>query len=186
MLPDYIEQLCEKWALVGSRVTCNPPPTDTDQDILVLFQPKQMDEAIDELDANKWVREGEYGSAAEFISYRRGEINLVLTDEEEWFDLFLKATELCTEANFLKKEDRIKCFDKVFGREEKKSKATSFQEMYQKLLQDKLAMQQANNQGAVASAVNAQASSFGGTFLASYSTNSWPSLFDFTSDSTTW
>ena len=24
-----------KWELVGSRVTCNPPPVDTDQDVLV-------------------------------------------------------------------------------------------------------------------------------------------------------
>lgn len=27
---------CLKYELVGSRVTCNPAPTDTDQDVLVL------------------------------------------------------------------------------------------------------------------------------------------------------
>ena len=142
MLPDYIEDLCEKWALVGSRITCVPPPTDTDQDILVLFTPTKMEDAIEELRANRWKQDGDYGSLAEFVSFKSMEsgtlINLILTDEPEWFDLFLEATELCRSENYLKKEDRIKCFDKVMGREEKKASTTgnktNFLQMYEKLV----------------------------------------------------
>jgi len=173
MLPDYIEDLCEKWALVGSRVTCVPPPTDTDQDILVLFTPTKMEDAIEELRANRWKQDGDYGSLSEFVSFKSMEsgtlINLILTDEPEWFDLFLEATELCRSENYLKKEDRIKCFNKVMGREEKKAKATAKHSKYQAMYQNLVAF----NAATAAQDQGLSSPSAGGTGLSQ--AGSWPS-----------
>lgn len=138
MLPDYLEDICEKWALVGSRVVCNPPPTDTDQDILVLVNRDNLSLMMSELRANRWIEQGGYGTMTDFDSWKKVEggelLNIILTYKEDWFDLFMQATEICRENNYLKKEDRIKCFDKVMGREEKKSKAAKRYEKYQALV----------------------------------------------------
>ena len=142
MLPDYIEDLCEKWALVGSRVTCVPPPMDTDQDILVLASIKGYDELEQELRANRWKEDGDYGAMTEFVSYKKQEngdlLNVILTDDPEWFDTFLAATAECAENNYLLKSERIKCFDKHFGRDEKKAATKKFdaQSYLQKYVQE--------------------------------------------------
>lgn len=120
MLPDYLEDLVLEWHPVGSRITCNPPPTDTDQDILCLVHPKQQ-MFYDELTANKWELEGEYGNIVDFDSYRKEDTNLIVTEDEEWFRKFMQAHEFCKEQNLLTKEARIKAFDRLMGKKPRKS-----------------------------------------------------------------
>lgn len=139
-LPDDIEDMCVACVPVGSRVTCNPPPKDTDQDILCLLEDEDALIAFEGwLEKRQWEFEGEkYGTLnSEFTSWRKDvivqpgdgngnggqvdEYNLILTHREVWFDKFLKATVECKKANALTKKERIAIFDEVMGTKKKKS-----------------------------------------------------------------
>lgn len=109
---------------VGSRVTCDPPPTDTDEDYLVLV--KDMQTAVAGLKAIGF----EYSSTPEqiekyeqmnqsaqwkFTSLWFGDINYIVTDSQFFFERFLTATYVCKTLNLLKKEDRIMVFEAIRG-----------------------------------------------------------------------
>lgn len=124
--PDNIDE----WALavvpVGSRVTCNPPPVGTDQDLLVLVEDFTALESFEcRLSDLDWESESEAykENAAEFNSWRKTvdgtEFNVILTENEKWFDTFLDATFSCKEKNLLTKAERIAEFEKFFGPKKK-------------------------------------------------------------------
>jgi hypothetical protein len=113
---------------VGSRVTCNPPPTDTDIDILVFasdaeklslmmafrgFQAHLCASKVEDLSnsANQTVFDGTQSSP--FVSLRRGEVNLIVTDQTRFFRRFLAATSVAKKLNLLSKPDRIDLFQAV-------------------------------------------------------------------------
>ena len=103
--------------MVGSRVTCNPPPMDTDEDHLVLVDDalKAVATLTDfgfEFDREKYSGMGPLG----FVSLRFGELNYIVTEDKDFFTTFLSATALAKRFNLLKKEDRIALFDAVFAR----------------------------------------------------------------------
>lgn len=109
---------------VGSRVTCNPPPTDTDEDYLVLVKDKVA--AIAGLLAIGFefsadpVKDAEYAKMNETSQYRftslwMGDINYIVTDSEFFFERFLTATHICKTLNLLNKADRIMVFEAVRG-----------------------------------------------------------------------
>jgi hypothetical protein len=149
-LPDYLEILCDNWELVGSRITCNPPPTDTDQDILCLVLPKHLHIFLEELEANKWKQctgkkdetddepdikdfdtfkeysiaykewkeehNTNYGTLADgaaFASWRLGELNIILTQDEQWYDKFIEASECCKALNVMDKTERCRIFGTI-------------------------------------------------------------------------
>jgi hypothetical protein len=94
---------------VGSRVTCNPPPKDTDEDILVLVEDRE--EVIKTLVKAGFKKEGAYITGdTKFISLRRGETNFIVTDDKAWYEKFLLATAVCKELNVMKKEHRCCVF----------------------------------------------------------------------------
>ena len=122
-LIDQLETHCSAAVPVGSRVTCNPPPMDTDQDILcrcddVAHLCGFQDWLVDQ----KWKEEGNYGDS-NFTSWKKTldttVFNLIVAEDEDWFDKFLEATVICMEKNLLVKADRIAVFDKVMGRTKK-------------------------------------------------------------------
>ena len=99
---------------VGSRVTCDPAPTDTDEDWLVLVQ----EVPIERLQEAGFGQEGspEFytgNDAGGFRSWRKGEINLITTQSEEFYRLFLTATYLAKRFNLLRKQDRIALFQAI-------------------------------------------------------------------------
>lgn len=94
------------WYATGSRVICDPPPDDTDYDVVVL--------KVAPIDLTGWTCEsacGEY--VPQFVSYRRGKVNLIVTDDAEFYDRFVAATRVAKRLNLLKKEDRIALFQAV-------------------------------------------------------------------------
>lgn len=119
--------------LVGSRVTCNPPVTGTDQDVLVLVKNIESSginnpefshgdwldiEAMhQELRHGGWVLGGSGDQDDEFESWTNGDVNLVLTASEEFYNLFVMATALCKRLNVLGKEDRRAVFRTVLYKE---------------------------------------------------------------------
>jgi hypothetical protein len=99
---------------VGSRVICNPPPTDTDADYLCLVVLGGAEDAQVALRSAGYVNGGSDDPLAlllepekEFTSYKKGEINLIVTESPEFFRRFLAATVVSTRLNLLKKDDRI-------------------------------------------------------------------------------
>jgi hypothetical protein len=102
---------------VGSRVTCSPPPMDTDEDFLVLTDDtyatrKQLEEFGFEYDSTTYAASG----STFFISMRMGQVNYIITSNPEWYDAFLTATYICKRLNVLDKEDRIAVFDAIMLR----------------------------------------------------------------------
>lgn len=99
---------------VGSRVTCNPPPADTDEDWLVLLE----SEAQQSLQQAGFTQEGspEFYTGSDvggFQSWRHGNINVITTPDPEFFYRFITATTLAKRFNLLKKADRIALFQAV-------------------------------------------------------------------------
>lgn len=118
--------------LVGSRVTCNPPAVGTDQDVLVLVKyiegtANALDsspEAWREVDAmhrdlrhSGWLLGGSGDHDDDFESWTHGDVNLILTDSEEFYSLFVCATALCKKLNIMDKEDRKAVFRSVLYKE---------------------------------------------------------------------
>lgn len=104
----------------GSRVTCNPPPMDTDIDYLVLVDDVEKfsqflldngffqggssiaDEANTLLDHEK------------FISFSNDDkINFIVTLSSIFYDRFVLATEVCKTINELRKQCRIVIFQAI-------------------------------------------------------------------------
>jgi hypothetical protein len=109
---------------VGSRVTCSPPPTDTDEDFLLLVD--NMNDAVSKLidlgfsDSRTPEQEKEYrslqrASGGKFTSLRFGDVNYIVTESAFFFDRFLTATHICKTMNVMDKQDRILIFHGVFG-----------------------------------------------------------------------
>lgn len=93
----------------GSRYICNPPPMDTDNDTVFLvngyYDWRQM------LLNDGWEDCGaSYETGGEFQAFRKGEENWIVTEDEEFFTSYVKATEGAKALNLLNKEDRIKLF----------------------------------------------------------------------------
>ncbi|WP_287178065.1 hypothetical protein [Mesorhizobium sp.] len=105
--------------LCGSRVTCNPPPLDTDQDYLVEMpsDEQSISRVVGLLTDARFRWEGDtehYQSAAnEFMSWRRGDINLIVTASAEFARRHRAATHVCTRLNLMVKDDRIALFQAV-------------------------------------------------------------------------
>ena len=101
---------------VGSRRTCNPPPTDTDDDYLVLCEDmNQTARSLKELGFEPPENIEEYIALhnCNFISLRFGELNFIVTDDVQWFDKFLTASYFAKKYNVTNKVERIELFDSV-------------------------------------------------------------------------
>lgn len=107
------------YAPVGSRRTCNPPPMDTDDDYLVLVKDHYEFRAhIAELGftlLGSLVADASEPLDAEdrFSSYMLGDINLIVTQDENFYHKFLAATSVAKRLNLLVKADRIALFQAV-------------------------------------------------------------------------
>jgi len=102
--------------LVGSRVTCNPPPTDTDQDVLVFCIESKFDELELVLGQEGYDHDGDdhYPNPREtdmsFKSFSNGEINLIVTCSPEFHRQFMAAHSIAKRLNLLDKNDRVALF----------------------------------------------------------------------------
>jgi len=101
---------------VGSRVTCNPPPKDTDEDILIYTE--TIATLIHDCKANGFVGGEVYftpdsKTTSQFISLKQGDINLIVTDNKDFYDKFLLATHVCKTLNVMEKQHRITVFQAI-------------------------------------------------------------------------
>lgn len=102
------------WKPVGSRETCSPPPLDTDIDYLCLVKrsiySNLKDLGFTQEGSPQFYTGNDRGA---FSSWRKGDVNLIITPDIRFYDLFLTATYLAKKHNLLKKEDRIQLFQAV-------------------------------------------------------------------------
>lgn len=108
---------------VGSRVTCNPVPLDTDEDYLCMAKPldemgeSYLDSVLTDdgwrLGGSKPTDETTVKADEQFWSYTKGEINLIITRSPVFFTRFLAATSVSKRLNLMVKADRIALFRAV-------------------------------------------------------------------------
>ena len=92
----------------GSRVVCNPAPTNTDEDWIVLAQNPYVDETLVKLGFLRTDREYGHGDHGIPIhSYRSGDLNILVTTDREFFRRTMVATRLAQQFNLLDKKDRV-------------------------------------------------------------------------------
>lgn len=100
----------------GSRVICNPAPTDTDEDYIAFVSDDAKARA--ELEGLGYKLEGmpEFYTGNDnggFRSYRKGAVNLITTPDYDFYRLFKTATALAARLNLTDKGDRIALFQVV-------------------------------------------------------------------------
>lgn len=108
--------IVETFVPTGSRVICNPPPVDTDEDYIALVANDAK--ARKSLTALGYTLEGlpdfyTGNDSGGFRSYRKGVINLITTPDPGFYSLFKTATELARRFNLVNKADRIALFQAV-------------------------------------------------------------------------
>lgn len=103
-------------------MTCNPAPTNTDADYLVMVKPGvdaglSMDNALRasgyRLGGSKPTDTEAVPEGARFWSYTRGEVNFIVTQSDVFHARFLAATSVAKRLNLLDKADRIALFQAV-------------------------------------------------------------------------
>jgi hypothetical protein len=132
-LDDALRQEIEKYAQLspcGSRVTCDPPPSDTDEDWLVLAQDSHtLSLLLDQLALAGFQWEGDTEHYQEttkdgFMSWRKGALNLIVTKSESFWERHRAATHVCKMLNLADKQHRIAVFQAVlYGRKWKQKAA---------------------------------------------------------------
>lgn len=101
----------------GSKVTCNPPP-DTDRDFLVVMPDdhEKIGNIVSSLSMMNFAWEGSehyQDAAGTFMSWRRDDLNLIVTSNVEFATRHRAATAVCKRLNLLEKPDRIAVFQAV-------------------------------------------------------------------------
>jgi hypothetical protein len=118
------------WFACGSRVTCDPAPTDTDEDWLLTVASTLLAVEVGKwLVSYGWVKEGttaRYSNDKDFISYRAGELNFIVTSNPEFSKNFKLATGVCKQMNILEKEDRRNIFEAIMNYKPKAKVAEGF------------------------------------------------------------
>lgn len=114
-------RLCRDLRPVGSRITCSPAPTHTDEDFLVLT--RRFRRLCRELTSAGYDRAGYpdwqvpplpwFSPNLRFTSFRKGEVNLIVTDSAEFFRRFMAASGIAKRLNLLDKRDRVAVFQAV-------------------------------------------------------------------------
>lgn len=125
---EILEGKCLKYELVGSRITCDPAPLDTDQDVLVLTTSELWDTSLGaELGLTGFDKGGsDCGNQVDYLSqvplsfqsFTKDDLNLIITFDVEFFRRFIAATAVAKSLNLLRKEDRVMLFQAVlYGNE---------------------------------------------------------------------
>ena len=115
MFPTELIPYVQDYFPTGSRVICNPPIMDTDEDWAVLevkhWSPtrKTLGEVLNE---SGWDRGGSEAKGS-FQSWRKGELNIIIFHSPQGFAKYRLSTRITTVLNLQKKEDRINLFSMI-------------------------------------------------------------------------
>lgn len=100
---------------VGSRATCSVYSDEADYDNLVLCG--DLSHAVRVLGREGFSTESmlkpEYTKMPNFVSMRRGMLNLIITQEKQFYEKFVLATHVARSLDLLNKEHRICLFQAI-------------------------------------------------------------------------
>lgn len=129
----YLEYCIEAF-VTGSRVICSPPVTDTDLDVMLLVDEavvSKFEEALKKDGFRLGGSGGGFGNGNRpleawpsyddlknktsniFHSWKKSDLNLLVTASEEYFNSFFDATTLAISLNLKHKRDRVTLFEAV-------------------------------------------------------------------------
>jgi hypothetical protein len=114
-IPEWMNKYVIKKQLVGSRAICVPAPVDTDIDFLCLVMEEDVETVQDLLLKDDYESGGSKDKHNSFHSYKKGEINIILTHKEIFYVNFVTAMLVCKELNVLDKKKRIKVHHLIIG-----------------------------------------------------------------------
>ena len=104
----------------GSRYVCNPPVMTTDIDFLVWCE-KELEVKLAKLGYRKSMVNNGYGAMvdaypnANFLSLRKGKVNLIVTTDRKFADGWVVATHICKKYNFRWKWNRVQVYEALRG-----------------------------------------------------------------------
>jgi hypothetical protein len=118
---DFLGRGVKRITPVGSRETCNPAPEDTDEDWLILVHEGRLRNVTARLEEAGYTVDGhdryDTTETSGFVSWRSGEVNVIVTEDPEFHDRFVAATSIAKRLNLLSKSDRVALFQAVlYGR----------------------------------------------------------------------
>jgi hypothetical protein len=118
MVPEWLSDMALHVSACGSRVTVDPPPTGSDHDFLVLIERSErtVADVVSRLSSDGFAWEGNehYQNAmGNFMSWRKGNLNLIVTSNPDFVSRHLVATKVCTALNLRRKADRVMVFQAV-------------------------------------------------------------------------
>ena len=108
-VPYELKVVAQDTFATGSRMICNPPPMDTDLDIVVLVDSPA---AVVDLESLGYVVDSgspEYVDVTT-VPMRKGDVNLIVMWDKETFVRWRLATDVARELNLLDRNDRLACF----------------------------------------------------------------------------
>lgn len=118
---DYIDKV-QDYFPTGSRVICDPPILNTDEDWVVkVYDSQSLREFKKLLKKDGWELCGaEYENQGfgnmhngKFVAFRKGELNLIITESAVVYDRYKIATRVATKLNLISKDDRIALFQMI-------------------------------------------------------------------------
>jgi len=113
-MKDVLNHIFDKWHPTGSHYICNPPVTDTDIDFICFTN--DIGQTLEMLVNGGWNHTNlddvdKYrGMEKEFLTFRRDNYNLIVTEIKSFYDSFVYATEEAKKQNILDKQKRIHLF----------------------------------------------------------------------------
>ena len=115
MISETLRNLCRDVRPVGSRVTCSPPPLDTDEDWLCLARDLTQFVETSKQEGYTMGGSGHTDEPMSFVSLKRDvdRMNLIVTTCATFYDAFILATGLAQRFNLMNKSDRIALFQAV-------------------------------------------------------------------------
>lgn len=96
----------------GSNYVCDPPVTNTDKDVVILSKPGYESA----LEAEGWsssMSDIEYDTQGDFVSWKKGDLNYIVTTHPLFYKKFVYATMIAKLLNLKQKSERIKLFQAV-------------------------------------------------------------------------
>lgn len=107
-----LSRVGERYMMVGSRFICIPTPTDTDEDYIIFGDVEAVETALLQAKFSMTTDPG-YGGGTWMTTWRLDEYNIVVTDNETFYDRFAAATLLAKHRNLLNKDDRVKLHKRI-------------------------------------------------------------------------
>ena len=112
---------CNMWMRTGSRVICRPPPTDTDDNYCLCVPDMGAFESWalgvgyirTTPEEDHGYGSGDDGESPKFRCYRKGDINLIVMDDKEFYGRWWTATKAAQMFNLIDKTERIALFQGI-------------------------------------------------------------------------